>query len=417
MTFDLDAVRARFPALHLPYIFLDNPGGTQVADTCLQRIRQYLIESNANHGGSFATSRASDALVEEAHAAMADFLNAGRPEEIVFGANMTTLTFAMSRAIGRTLQPDDTLVVTQLDHDANISPWMQLAEDRGCKLRWVPFHAETCTLDMDALRAALEEKPRLVAVGYASNAVGTINPIAEIVDLAHQAGALVYVDAVQYAPHGPIDVRKLGCDFLVCSAYKFFGPHIGALYGRYELLENLRAYKVRPAPANPPGKFETGTGCFENMAGLLGALEHLAWVGETHGADFEEALAGAYTGRRLTFKKAMHAIQRYELELSGALLATLQAQPGVHLYGLTSHAGLAQRVPTFSFTRPDASPQQLAAYLGRKNINVWDGNFYALAVTQRLGLEDRGGLLRVGAAHYNTLEEVQRLGEALANYR
>jgi len=417
MTFDLAAVRARFPALRLPYIFLDNPGGTQVADTCLQRINQYLVESNANHGGAFATSRASDALVEEAHAAMADFLNASRPEEIVFGANMTTLTFAMSRAIGRTLQPGDTLVVTQLDHDANVSPWMQLAEDRGCKLRWVPFHPEDCTLDMDAMRAALAEKPRLVAVGYASNAVGTINPIAEIVDLAHQAGALVYVDAVQYAPHGPIDVRKLGCDFLVCSAYKFFGPHIGALYGRYELLEELRAYKVRPAPANPPGKFETGTGCFENMAGLLGALEHLAWVGETHGADFEEALTGAYRGRRLTFKKAMRAIQRYELELSGALLATLQTQPGVHLYGLTSPAGLAQRVPTFSFTRPDASPQQLAEYLGRQNINVWDGNFYALAVTQRLGLEDRGGLLRVGAAHYNTLEEVQRLGEALANYR
>jgi cysteine desulfurase family protein (TIGR01976 family) len=344
---------------------------------------------------------------------MADFLNASRPEEIVFGPNMTSLTFNISRALARTFQPGDILVVTRLDHDANISPWLLAAEDRGCRIRWVDFHPEDCTLDLEDLKAALDEKPCLVAVGYASNAVGTVNPVKEITRLAHAAGALVYIDAVQYAPHGPIDVRDLECDFLVCSSYKFFGPHLGVLYGRYELLKRLPAYRVRPAPAEPPGKFETGTGNFEHYCGLLGALEYFEWLGETFGQEEAVNFNGRYSGRALTFKKALSLIQAYEVGLSRALLENLQEVPGLHLYGIADERRLDQRVPTFSFTLKGWKPRQVAERLAVHNINLWDGNFYALAVTERLGLEGSGGLVRVGATHYNTVEEVQKFGEAL----
>jgi cysteine desulfurase family protein (TIGR01976 family) len=415
MTLNSNAVRAQFPALQRPVIFLDNPGGTQIARTSLEQIQRYLVEANANHGGAFATSRDSDQRVENARSAMADFLNASRPEEIVFGPNMTSLTFNISRALARTFQPGDILVVTRLDHDANVSPWLLAAEDRGCRIRWVDFHPEDCTLDLEDLKAALDEKPCLVAVGYASNAVGTVNPVKEITRLAHAAGALVYVDAVQYAPHGPIDVRDLDCDFLVCSAYKFFGPHLGVLYGRYELLDRLPAYRVRPAPAEPPGKFETGTGNFEHYCGLLGALEYFEWLGETFGHAERQAvnLTGRYSGRKLTFKKALSLIQAYEVGLSRALLENLLEVPGLHLYGIADERRFDWRVPTFSFTLKGWKPRQVAEHLADHNINLWDGNFYALAVTERLGLEGSGGLVRVGATHYNTVEEVQKFGEAL----
>jgi cysteine desulfurase family protein (TIGR01976 family) len=262
MPIDLPSIRSQFPALSRDAIFLDNPAGTQVARTVLDRMKDYLVEHNANHEGAFATSRESDALVEEARLAAADFLNAADPHEIVFGPNMTSLTFNISRSLVRTFNPGDRIVVTWLDHDANVTPWVMAAEDRGCEVIRVDFHPEDGTLDMGAMQAAIEKKPRLVAVGYASNALGTINPVAQITRMAHEAGALVYIDAVQYAPHGPIDVQHLGCDFLVCSSYKFFGPHMGVLYGKYDLLDQLTAYKVRPAPQDPPGKFETGTGNF-----------------------------------------------------------------------------------------------------------------------------------------------------------
>jgi len=413
MTLDSTAVRAQFPALQRPVIFLDNPGGTQIARTSLEQIRRYLLEANANHGGVFATSQDSDQRVENARLAMADFLNASRPEEIVFGPNMTSLTFNISRALVRTFKPGDTLVVTRLDHDANISPWLLAAEDQGCRIRWVDFHPEDCTLDLEDLKSALEEKPRLVAVGYASNAVGTVNPVKEITRLAHAAGALVYIDAVQYAPHAPIDVRDLDCDFLVCSSYKFFGPHLGILYGRYDLLDRLPAYRVRPAPANPPGKFETGTGNFEHYCGLLGALEYFQWLGETFGDDQAGKFNGRYSGRPLTFKKALVAVQAYEVSLSRALLENLQEVPGLRLYGIADEHRFEWRVPTFSFIIKGWTPRQIAEHLAGQNINVWNGNFYALAVTERLGLEDSGGLLRVGATHYNTLAEVQKFGEGL----
>ena len=414
MTLDLPTIRGQFPALERPAIFLDNPAGTQVAKPCLQRVGAYLVEHNANHDGAFATSRASDAVVDEARATAADFLNASRPEEIVFGPNMTSLTFNFSRALGRWLEPGDEIVVTRLDHDANITPWVMLAEDRGLRVRWVDFHTEDGTLDMEDMQRALQDRPRLVAVGYASNALGTINPVAKIVEMAKQAGALTFIDAVQYAPHGPIDVQRLGCDFLVCSAYKYFGPHVGVLYGRYDLLDGLTAYKVRPAPSDPPGKFETGTGNFEGYAGVLGALDYLEWVGENFGGRYVEKYADRYQGRALKLKQAMSAIRAYEYELSRALLDVLEETPGVTVYGPTDRRQLEERVPTVSFTMEGLHPRRVAEELDKENIYVWDGNYYALAVTERLGLEDGGGMVRVGPVHYNTLEEIHSFGEALA---
>jgi cysteine desulfurase family protein (TIGR01976 family) len=413
MPLDPKMIRKQFPSLERPAIFFDNPGGTQIAGPSLDRINKYLLECNANHEGVFATSRQSDAVLEEAHAAMAAFLNADAAE-IVFGNNMTTLTLHLSRSLGRTFNPGDEIVVTRLDHDANISPWLLAAEDRGCTVTWIDFDIEDCTLRLDEFEKALDRKPKLVAFGYASNAVGTINPVRRITEMAHAAGSLVYVDAVQYAPHGPIDVRDLGVDFLVCSAYKFFGPHAGVLYGRRDLLEELKAYKVRPATNTLPGKWETGTQNHEGIAGVLGAVEYLEWLGKTFGGEQAEGLQDrGYTGRRLELKKAMTAVRAYEFELSRALLTALEAVPGLRLYGLSDPQRLDGRVPTFSFRLAGKHPQAVAEALAKENIYVWDGNYYALAVTERLGVEIDGGMVRVGAAHYNTLEEIARLGEVL----
>ncbi|MBN1148416.1 MAG: cysteine desulfurase-like protein [Anaerolineales bacterium] len=413
MPFDLSLIRQQFPSLDRPAVFFDNPGGTQIARPALERILDYLAHHNANHDGAFATSIESDAILDEAHAAVADLLNAARPQEIVFGNNMTSLTLHISRSIARAWSQGDAIVVTRLDHDANITPWALAAGDRGVELRWVDFDTENGTLDLEAMARALEGKPRLLAVGYASNALGTINPLEKIIEMAHAAGALVYVDAVQYAPHGPIDVQALGCDFLVCSSYKFFGPHAGALYGRYELLDELFAYKVRPASDRPPGKFETGTQNHEGIAGVLGAVEYLEWLGATFGQVYREGYAERYQGRRLRLKQAMAAIRAYEYEISRALLDVLEETPGLQLYGLRDERRLEQRVPTYSFTLQGWRPRQLAERLAQENIYTWDGNYYALAVTERLGLEGSGGMLRVGPVHYNTLDEIYRFGEVL----
>jgi cysteine desulfurase family protein (TIGR01976 family) len=414
MTLDLSAIRSQFPSLAQPDIFFDNPGGTQIAKPSLDRINRYLIECNANHGGAFATSIASDAVLDEAHRAMADFYNASSAQEIVFGNNMTTLTLYISRSISREWKEGDEIVVTRLDHDANVTPWVLAAQDRGVKVNWVDFDVEDGTLKLDDLQNALERKPRLLAVGYASNALGTINPVDKIVKMAHEAGTMVYIDAVQYAPHGPIDVQKLDCDFLITSSYKFFGSHAGILYGKRELLEKLFAYKVRPATNELPGKFETGTQNHEGIAGVLGAIEYFEWVGKTFGDESHDRLrADNYQGRRLELKKAMLAIHAYEFGLSRALLSALEAIPGLHLYGLTDPDRLEDRVATFSFRLKDLHPRQVAEQLAEQGIYVWDGNYYALNVTERLGVEDSGGMVRVGAAHYNTLEEVERLKDAL----
>lgn len=413
MPFDLNAIRAQFPALERPVIFLDNPAGTQITRRSLDRISAYLVDCNANHEGAFATSRVSDALIDQARQASADFLHASRPEEIVYGPNMTTLTLHLSRSIARIMEPGDTIAVTRLDHDANISPWTLIAADRGCQVAWIDFDVEDGRLDQDSFQAALEKKPKLVAFGYASNALGTINPVKDMTKLAHEAGALVFVDAVQYAPHGPIDVQDLGVDFLVCSAYKFYGPHIGILYGKYDLLDELMAYKVRPASDMVPWKFETGTQSFEGIAGVLGALEYYAWIGNKFGAEYKEDFQDAFTGQALELKQGLMAVQEYEYHLSHKLLETLSGIPKVRIYGLDDPRDVRERVPTVAVNVEGIHPRKVAELLDERGIYVWDGNYYAICVTERLGVEESGGMVRIGAAHYNTLDEIDRLGEAL----
>ena len=414
MSLDTSAIRQQFPSLDRPAVFLDNPAGTQISKQSLERINRYLLECNANHEGLFETSRKSDEILHEAHVAMADFLNATRPEEIIFGNNMTTLTLHISRSLARNLQPGDNILVTRLDHDANISPWMLIAEDKGCNLIWVDIDVEQGTLDLDDFARALERKPKIAAFGYASNLLGTINPVKKLTKMAKDAGALVYIDAVQYAPHGPIDVQDIDCDFLVCSSYKFFGPHAGALYGKYDLLDELKAYKVRPASDALPYKFETGTQNHEGIAGVLGALEYFEWLaaefGNGHANDWE--MKGFY-GRRLLYKQAMSAIREYESELSRALIKTIESVPGNRIYGVTDMDHLEERVPTVAFRLEGKDPAKIADALGQQGVYVWNGHNYALAIVERMGLLEEGGMIRVGPVHYNTIEEIERFGEVL----
>jgi len=414
MTLDPNLVRQQFPSLNRPAVFLDNPAGTQISKQSLDRINKYLLENNANHEGRFETSHKSDEILHEAHAAMADFLNASRPEEIIFGNNMTTLTLHMSRSLARNLQAGDNILVTRMDHDANISPWMLVAEDKGCNLIWVDLDVENGTLDLNDFARALERKPKIAAFGYASNLLGTVNPVKKMIKMAHDAGALVYIDAVQYAPHGPIDVQDLDCDFLVCSSYKFFGPHAGALYGKYDLLSELKAYKVRPASNDLPYKFETGTQNHEGIAGVLGALEYFEWLSSRFGGEYESAWKKAgFSGRRLEYKKAMSAMHTYESELSKALIGVVDSVPGTHIYGVTDLDHLDERVPTVSFTVEGKDPEQMADAIGKQGFYVWNGHNYALAIVERLGLLEAGGMIRVGPVHYNTVDEIERFGEVL----
>ena len=414
MTYNVNLVRQQFPSLDRPAIFLDNPAGTQIAKPSLDRINKYLLECNANHEGMFETSRRSDEVLHEAHAAMADFLNASRPEEIIFGNNMTTLTLYISRSLARNLQAGDNILVTRMDHDANIAPWMLVAEDKGCNLLWVDIDVEDGTLDLDSFAQALEKKPKIAAIGYASNLLGTVNPVKKMTQMAKDSGALVYIDAVQYAPHGPIDVQDIGCDFLVCSSYKFFGPHAGVLYGKYDLLNELKAYKVRPASDELPYKFETGTQNHEGIAGVLGALEYLQWLGKTFGVDQESVWKEAgFTGRKLDLKKGMSAMQAYESELSEKLIGIIQSVPGARVYGITDTNRLDERVPTVSFRLEGKDPEWLANEIGKNDIYVWNGHNYALAIVERMGLLEAGGMVRVGPVHYNTFDELDRFGEVL----
>jgi len=414
MSFDVHAIRQQFPSLDRPAIFLDNPAGTQIAKPSLDRINRYLLECNANHEGMFETSRRSDEILHEAHATMADFLNASRPEEVIFGNNMTTLTLHMSRSLARNLQAGDNILVTRLDHDANIAPWMLIAEDKGCNLLWVDIDVEEGTLDLDDFARALEKKPKIAAFGYASNLLGTVNSVKKLTKMAHDAGALVYIDAVQYAPHGPIDVQDIGCDFLVCSSYKFFGPHAGALYGKYDLLDELKAYKVRPASDELPFKFETGTQNHEGIAGVLGALEYLEWLGRQFGAEQEPVWREAgFADRGLELKKSMSAMRAYESELSKTLIKIVKSVPGTHIYGITDFDRLDERVPTVSFTVEGKDPERLADEIGNHGIYVWNGHNYALAIVERLGLLEAGGMIRVGPVHYNTMDELEKFGEVL----
>lgn len=411
MSLDPQWIRSQFPSLATGMLFFDNPGGTQVPRRVIDAVSDYYLTSNANHGGAFPTSERSDAQVAGAREALADLLNAPSRDEIAFGPNMTTLTFLVSRALGRWLQRNDEIIVTRLDHDANVAPWRAL-EERGAVIRVVDIHTDDCTLDMADFERQLSSRTRVVAVGLASNAVGSVNPVRTIADLAHMAGALVYVDAVHYAPHFPIDVQALNCDFLACSTYKFYGPHLGVLYGKYEHLDRLSAYKVRPAEDVPPHKFETGTQSFEAIAGAAAAVEYLAEVGERFGAPYADEFK-PFSGRRLNLKIALRAAQLYEKSLFIRLMNGLAQLPNIQIYGIKDPARFDYRAPTVAFTLAGHTPREIAQTLGKQNIAVWDGNYYALSLMERLDLEKDGGAVRVGLAQYNTADEVDRLLQAL----
>ena len=406
--------RRQFPALSRRVdghtaAFFDGPGGTQVPQRVIDAVTHYLAHTNANHGGLFATSQESDRVLSDAHHALADFFGADDPGTIAFGHNMTSLTFALSRALARTWKSGDEIVVTRLDHDANVSPWILAARDAGAEIRWVGVREDDGTLDLDQFQHSINERTRLVAVGAASNATGGINPIRDITSLAHAVGAQVFCDAVHYAPHVLIDVQALGCDYLACSAYKFFGPHVGVLWGRRQLLEQLEAYKVRPAPQTLPDKWMVGTHSHEAIAGAAAAVEYVADIGRRLSGN--ESLP-----RRGAQREAYRDIGTYERHRAGKLLAGLEQIDEIKVWGITSLQRLEERVATISFTHERFSPQEMAQQLGRLGFFTWHGNYYALNFTETLGLEPQG-MLRVGLLHYNTASEVERLLEALHGLR
>jgi len=409
--FDIAWVREQFPSLRLQVngqaaAFLDGPAGTQVLKQVMDAVQNYFLTANANTYGAFLTSRRNDEMILSARAAMADFFNCDA-NEVVFGQNMTTITFALARAIGRALKAGDEIVVTTLDHDANVAPWRAL-EEKGVMIRQVDIREEDCTLDLEDLKRKITAKTKLIAVGYASNMVGTINPVAEITKLAHAAGALMFVDAVHFAPHGLIDVKALDCDFLACSPYKFFGPHMGTLYGKREHLEKFKPYKVRPATNTSPECWETGTQVQELIAGIAAAVDYIAELGR-HGDSNVKS-------RREALQAAYRATHQYEAGLLTRLIAGLQTIPGTRIFGIIDVKRFDERCSTLSFRLGDHNPTKVATFLGGRGIFTWDGNFYALNLSERLGVEQKGGVLRVGLVHYNTAEEVDRLLAALREF-
>ena len=405
---DLPSIRSQFPSFaetvngH-PAAYLDGPGGTQVPQRVIDAITDYLRHANANTCGAYLTSRRTNEVIASARAAMADFFGCDA-DEIVFGFNMTSLTYAMSRAIGRELGPGDEIVVTLLDHDANFSPWQAL-EEKGVTIQRVAFRAADCTLDMDDLARKINPRTKVIAAGYASNAVGTINPVNEVVRRAHEVGALAYIDAVHYAPHGPIDVRALDCDFLVCSSYKFFGPHMGVLYGKREHLKRLHPYKVRANTNESPNRWEWGTLNHECIAGITACVDYIA--------DLGRHVNPSVSSRRAAILAAYEEIVRYERGLCERLLQGLRTMPGVKVYGITDPMRFSERCPTIALRVSGHTPLELATKLGDRGFFTWDGNYYALNVTEQLDVEKDGGFLRIGLFHYNTVEEVDRLLAAL----
>lgn len=401
--FPIAAVRDEFPALALPptgakRTHLDNPAGTQVPRRVADAVARCLLETNANLGGYFPTTRAAGDIVERAHRDAATLFGAANWREIVIGPSMTALTFMMSRSIGRTLAPGDEIIVTGMDHDGNVAPWLTMAEERGCIVRTLPFDPESWRIETDALDAVLSSRTKLLALGYASNLTGSINDVAALTRRAGQAGALVYVDAVQFAPHGLIDVAALGCDFLVASAYKIFGPHLGVLWAREELLHDLPAYKVRPLKNELPWRWEQGTPQIELQAGLSATVAYLDWLG---------GLVGTGTTLRARLADAWSSATAHEAELAKTLIAGLQALPGVTIHGISNPNRIGFRVPTVSFTHATVPPARIARALADEGICVWSGNNYALEVVRQLGIPEDSGVLRIGLAHYNTAAEVE----------
>jgi len=413
MTIDLDRIRAQFPSLSetdngKPRLYFDNPAGTQVPQQVADRMADCLLYKSANIGGYFKTSELAEAVVDEARAAVADFLNAPAPEEIIFGQNMTSLTFHLSRSIGRHLQPGDEIILSRMEHDANVEPWVLLARDFDLKVCWLEFNTETFEFDLSKLDDLLTSKTRLVCVGGASNLTGTINDIKTICSKARSAGAWSFVDAVQSAPHISSDVQAIGCDFFVCSAYKFFGPHQGILWGRRDVLEQLDPYKVRPAPTELPWCFETGTQSHEGMVGTAAAIDYFAWIGETMSNSSRPD-----SKRRHHLISGLDLLFDYEKALAARLIAGLQNISGVIIQGISSADAMDRRVPTVSFTHERHAPATIAAALAERNIFAWNGHNYALEVAKALGILESGGAVRVGAVHYNSVDEIDAVLNAL----
>ena len=404
MTMNLTKLRRQFPALMQQVagkspIFLDGPGGSQVPQSVLSAMSAYLGYYNSNLGGAFFSSDKTVELMANARQAAADLLNAPSRDQIVFGANMTSLTFSFSRAISRDWQAGDEIIVTNADHFSNVSSWQQAAQDKGVKVNAARINEADCSLDLAHLASLLNSNTKLVAVTYASNTTGSINDIQRIVAMAHEVGALVYVDAVHYAPHELVDVQALDCDFLACSAYKFFGPHLGMVYGKREHLEGFTPYKVEPAKDVIPGRWETGTQSFEALAGLIAAVDYIADISELDDSH----------SRREKLTVAFAKTKQHEMALSEHFLTRLVNYPKIKLFGIDDLERLSERTPTFALTFAGLEPRQVSEFLGKQHICVWDGNFYAQGLCEQLGVLDKGGVVRIGCMHYNTIEELDQL--------
>ena len=417
MNYQLDKIREKFPALEIKdsgkrRIYFDNPAGTQVPREVIDAMHNCMIESNANIQGGFETSNRVDEILNEFHQSMADFLNARFKEEIIFGQNMTTLTLHISRSIGRTFEEGDEIILSRMDHDANISPWLLLAEDLGLKIKWLTFDSDSYEFDLSKLDDLFTSKTKIICVGGASNLIGTINDIKTICKKAKKENILTYIDAVQLAPHVAIDVQDVGCDFLVCSAYKFFGPHQGILWGRREILESLQPYKVRPATTNLPGSFETGTQSHEGMAGTTSAVNYFAWIGKEYASKYQKK--DRYQKERTMYiHAAFDYLFEYEKNLSLCLIEGLQSIKNIKIHGITQSNSIDRRLPTVSFCVDGIHPIKIAEELGKNNIFVWSGHSYAIEVVKSLGLYDHGGVVRTGPVHYNSIKEVKEFIEVM----
>jgi cysteine desulfurase family protein (TIGR01976 family) len=410
MTFDLEAIRSQFPALSVmddgvARVYFDNPAGTQVPRSVVERMSDCMLEASANLGGYFRTSDLAGEIVADAQAAMADFLNAPSSDEIVFGQNMTSLTFHLSRSIGRHFSAGDEIVLSRMDHDANVEPWVLMARDHGLVVRWLPFDTQSFEIDLATLDDILTDRTRLVCIGGASNLTGTVNDVESICRKARDAGAWSFVDGVQSAPHVVTDVQAIGCDFFVCSAYKFFGPHQGILWGKRDVLERLEPYKVKPAPDTIPWSFAPGTASHEGLAGTAAAVDYLARIGAS--------ATNAATDRKAGLARGMQVMFDYEQELSSHLISGLQALPGVTVQGITAAGRMRWRVPTVSFTHATIQPDAIAMALAKHNIFVWSGHNYAVEAADALGILESGGAVRVGPVHYNSIAEIDTLLAAL----
>jgi cysteine desulfurase family protein (TIGR01976 family) len=410
--FPIDAVRGQFPSLTQTHnghqkIYIDNPAGTQIPERVFSAVRDAMINASSNLGGLFENSRLADTIWEQAHDAMAVFLNAESRQEIIIGPAMTALTFHTSRSIGKDFQAGDELIVTRMDHEGDVSPWLHLAEDKQMKVKWLSFNADSWQIEAEDLEALLSSRTKLVALNFASNLTGSINQIKKLTEIAHAAGALVYVDAVQLAPHNLIDVQDLGCDFLACSSYKFYGPHLGILWAKKALLEELSAYKVRCASDALPEKFELGTPQTELLAGLSAAVGYFEWLGES---------VAEPNSRRDKIVAAYKAAQHYENQLTAQLIEGVKAISGTRILGITDNDRIADRVPTVSFVHHTKAPIEIVTALDDQGICAWSGHNYALEVVRQLGIDENVGVTRLGIGHYNTEQEVHRMLDVLQAY-